>query len=253
MSLRLLIACLFYCTAIHAFDFHSAWKNLWQTPDQQGMKLMNQHRYQQAAQTFQDPLWQAAAAYRQGDYKKAEQLYRLHADDTSLYNLGNSLAQLKQYQPAIDAYQQVLKHNPNHQDARFNKALIEKLLQENPPPPSANNPSPQNNAANESKSPSEPQSSSNKTNDSNQTPAPEDQAASSPPQTDPPTQPAPQSSQQKAPPKPQAAEKSAATKSPSEEQQAKEQWLKLVPEHPGGLLRQQFLRDHLKRLHGESS
>lgn len=36
-------------------------------------------------------------------------------------------------------------------------------------------------------------------------------------------------------------------KAPAPPQKARDQWLQLIPDHPGGLLRQQFLRDHLKR------
>ncbi|WP_131764245.1 tetratricopeptide repeat protein [Legionella drozanskii] len=32
-----------------------------------------------------------------------------------------------------------------------------------------------------------------------------------------------------------------------EKQQAKDQWLKLIPDDPGGLMREKFLRDHLRR------
>ncbi|CEG58914.1 tetratricopeptide repeat protein [Legionella fallonii] len=35
-----------------------------------------------------------------------------------------------------------------------------------------------------------------------------------------------------------------------EKQQAKEQWLRLIPDDPGGLLREKFLRDHLRRERG---
>jgi Ca-activated chloride channel family protein len=35
-----------------------------------------------------------------------------------------------------------------------------------------------------------------------------------------------------------------------EQQQAKEQWLRLIPDDPGGLLREKFLRDHLRRQDG---
>lgn len=35
-----------------------------------------------------------------------------------------------------------------------------------------------------------------------------------------------------------------------EDDYAKEQWLKLIPDDPGGLLRAKFLRDHLNRQHG---
>jgi len=35
-----------------------------------------------------------------------------------------------------------------------------------------------------------------------------------------------------------------------EKQQAKEQWLRLIPDDPGGLMREKFLRDHLRRARG---
>lgn len=40
-----------------------------------------------------------------------------------------------------------------------------------------------------------------------------------------------------------------ASQSDREAQQAKEQWLRVIPDDPGGLLRQKFLRDHLRRQH----
>ena len=36
----------------------------------------------------------------------------------------------------------------------------------------------------------------------------------------------------------------------SEKQQAKEQWLKLVPDDPGGLMKEKFLRDYIRRQRG---
>ncbi|STX52838.1 TPR domain protein in aerotolerance operon [Legionella busanensis] len=35
-----------------------------------------------------------------------------------------------------------------------------------------------------------------------------------------------------------------------EKEQAKEQWLRLIPDDPGGLLREKFLRDYIRRQHG---
>ncbi len=35
-----------------------------------------------------------------------------------------------------------------------------------------------------------------------------------------------------------------------EKQQAKQQWLRLIPDDPGGLIREKFLRDHLRRERG---
>ena len=39
-------------------------------------------------------------------------------------------------------------------------------------------------------------------------------------------------------------------KDDQEKKQAKEQWLRLIPDDPGGLLREKFLRDHLRRERG---
>jgi Ca-activated chloride channel family protein len=42
----------------------------------------------------------------------------------------------------------------------------------------------------------------------------------------------------------------AKTQALREKQQAKEQWLRLIPDDPGGLMREKFLRDHLRRQRG---
>ena len=40
--------------------------------------------------------------------------------------------------------------------------------------------------------------------------------------------------------------KAATAPADREQQQAKEQWLRLIPDDPGGLLREKFLRDYLR-------
>ncbi|GAB4510541.1 MAG: hypothetical protein OHK0046_07580 [Anaerolineae bacterium] len=61
------------------------------------------------------------------------------ADDTLLtsayYNLGNVYYQMTRYNEAIDAYQQVLLIDPDHEDARHNLELA--LLRYVPPTPTA--------------------------------------------------------------------------------------------------------------------
>lgn len=42
----------------------------------------------------------------------------------------------------------------------------------------------------------------------------------------------------------------AQTQEEREKQQAKEQWLKLIPDDPGGLMREKFLRDYIRRQRG---
>ena len=88
------------------------WQQLWSTPDQQGQKSFAAKDYQTAADHFSDQKWKASAYYRAGDYEKALQQYTQSDDAVSLYNKGNSLANLNQFQEAIEAYEQVLNKAP---------------------------------------------------------------------------------------------------------------------------------------------
>ncbi|MCX7115666.1 MAG: tetratricopeptide repeat protein [Gammaproteobacteria bacterium] len=257
--LSLCLSLLIYTAPTHALDLSALWKNTWYTHDQQGLHLMQQQHYVEAAKTFQDPDWQAAAAYRSGQYEKAAQHYRDRKnDDTSLYNLGNALAKSGHYQEAINAYQQALKLNPSHPDALYNKKLVEDMLKQNPPPPPKEN---KQDSQDKNQSPSQDKSSSqpNESESSPQSPKKNDandaQPNSSEPQTPPqkpeqPATPEPSDKPEKQSPPPQQQNAPSPSQSSQEEQQAKKQWLNLVPDHPGGLLRQQFLRDHLKRIRG---
>lgn len=105
----------------------SFWDNLWQTPDQQAQQAFEQEDYQTAANKFTQPNWQGSAYYKNGDFEKALKAFQQHDDATSLYNQGNTLAQLGQIDEAIKAYQQALKKQPNFTEAEKNKQLLEAL------------------------------------------------------------------------------------------------------------------------------
>ena len=106
------------------------WKDLWNTPDQQGMELQDAGKYKQAAEKFSEPAWKAAALYRQGEYEKAEQQYAKLESADAQYNLGNSFAKQGKLQEALKAYDNVLTRMPEHEDARHNREIIEKLLKQ---------------------------------------------------------------------------------------------------------------------------
>jgi Ca-activated chloride channel family protein len=108
------------------------WQDMWKTHDQQAMQAYNQNEYEQAANTFDDPLWQGTAHYKNGDYQAAlESFSQLSPTDKNYtdatYNAANSLAQLGEIDQAIAAYDQVLEQQPEHEDALANKALLERL------------------------------------------------------------------------------------------------------------------------------
>lgn len=86
---------------------------------------------------FNSKQWQAATEYRKNQYSKSEQILKNIIDhdadiqnkDEVRYNYANSLAMQGKIKEAIENYKQVLDKNPNYQDAKYNKELLEKYLQ----------------------------------------------------------------------------------------------------------------------------
>lgn len=103
------------------------WQNLWQTNDQQAQQRYNQQDYQGAAQQFENSQWQGSAHYKAGNYQQALDAFKqgeqAHSAN-SLYNQGNALAQMQQYEQAIEHYEQALKQNPDLEDAKDNLKKI---------------------------------------------------------------------------------------------------------------------------------
>ncbi|CAI3800531.1 VWA domain-containing protein [Rheinheimera sp. MM224] len=106
------------------------WSDLWQTQQQKAQQSYQQGDYSSAWQNFEDPLWKGNAAYKAEDYAAAEQSYRQLDTADSLYNLGNSLAQQKKYQDAIEAYQQALAKNPQLDKAQQNIDAVKKAQEQ---------------------------------------------------------------------------------------------------------------------------
>ena len=106
------------------------WNDLWRTPDQQAAQALKQGNPQQAATLFKNKQWQGAANYRAKNYKDTvKDLDGINTPD-ALYNKANALARLGQFKQAIDAYDQTLKLDPNHADAKYNRDLLKKYLQQ---------------------------------------------------------------------------------------------------------------------------
>lgn len=111
------------------------WQDMWQTPDQQAMQAYDKNEYEQAANTFDDNLWQGTAHYKNEDYQAAlESFAQIEPTDKSYtdatYNAGNALAHLGETDQAIAAYDKVLERQPEHEEALANKALLERLKEQ---------------------------------------------------------------------------------------------------------------------------
>ena len=93
-------------------------------------ELYQNKDYEKAAKTFSDPRWKSAAYYKSGDYQKSLDQLRGLDDTQSIYNRGNILARMGKMKDAITAYDEVLKRDPDNEDAKYNRDLLQQYLKQ---------------------------------------------------------------------------------------------------------------------------
>ncbi len=94
--------------------------------DQKAQKLLEQNKFSDAADLFTNHEQKGAAYYKAQKFDNAiEELQKATSADGK-YNLGNAYAQTGKLKEAISAYEEALKIDPKHEDAKFNKELLEK-------------------------------------------------------------------------------------------------------------------------------
>lgn len=106
------------------------WQDLWRNKDQQGQRQLEAGNAADAAALFADPSWRAVASYRAADYGGSAAGFAEGEDVESLYNLGNALARLGQFESAIDAYDRALEIDPDMEDAIYNRDLLKEIVQQ---------------------------------------------------------------------------------------------------------------------------
>lgn len=89
------------------------------------MQDYQQGNFQQAARTFDDPIWRGNAWYRAGAYRQAIAAYQQATSTTAHYNRGNALLQLGEFAAAKEAYLAALALEPGHEDALYNLSLLQ--------------------------------------------------------------------------------------------------------------------------------
>jgi len=249
MLIRLLLL-----TLVSFNSYAWTWKDLWLTPDQQAQQLMEKKQYKQAQSLFQQPDWQASAAYRSENYQQAAAGFAALNHEQGFYNQGNALAKAGQYEAAIAAYDKALSLNSGDKDAVFNRQLVADLLKKQKKSPNQNNKSPQQK--DQQKSQQDKADNSQQDNQSGQQPdKSQDQSPQQSGQQEKDKQKQAEKPGEQQPKDKQQSKKETGDKAPQslaeqEKQQAKEQWLRLIPDDPGGLLREKFLRDHIRRQRG---
>ena len=106
------------------------WKDLWKNKDQQGQQYFIEGSHSEAAQVFENPEWKGLSHFRSGNLENALEEWKGIDSPRSLFNQGNALAKLGKLDQAIDRFDQVLEREPEHSDARFDRDLLMKLLEE---------------------------------------------------------------------------------------------------------------------------
>ncbi|HEX5045896.1 MAG TPA: VWA domain-containing protein [Gammaproteobacteria bacterium] len=230
------------------------WSDLWQRPDQRGFEAMQANDAARAAALFKDPAWKGAAEFRAEDFPaSAATLDRLDTPDGN-YNRGNALAKSGKLEEAIGAYERTLELDPNHDDARYNRDLLRDFLekqQQQQQQQQGQNGDQQNQQSDQQQGDSQ----ADKSDDSSSDPSKQgdqsqqDQQANgdrsqqgddsqSPDDENPDQQ--QQTANQPPDQQPQEAQSPQDVEHWASEQAA-EQWLRRIPQDPGGLLRRKFL------------
>jgi Ca-activated chloride channel family protein len=237
----------------------SVWDNLWLTQNQQAQQLMDRHQFSEAAKRFEDGAWQATAAYRSGQYEASAEGYQALDTDEGYYNQGNALAHLGQYEKALKAYDHALRLNSRHEDAQYNRKIVEELLKqdkqkqkkENKDQDKQNQDKQNQDKQNQYKQNQDKQNQDKQNQDKqNQDKQNQDKQNQDKQNQDKQNQDKQNQDKQNQDKQNQDKQKANLSAAESEKQRAKEQWLRLIPDDPGGLMREKFMRDHLRRQRG---
>ena len=229
-----------------AFD----WVGWWRNDDQRALEQYRGEQYRDAAELFREPNWRGGAQYRAGDYAAALESWQQRDDAIAAYNRGNALAALGRYEEAIETYDELLRHDPTHADARHNKQQIEDWLQRQrqQQQQAGQQPGDGEQQAGQGQSSSAPNAAQAQTEADGESQAqPGEESGRNEPQA---TAGANAEQEAAAGAADAGEEQSAGALADLDRQmseQATEQWLRKIPDDPGGLLRRKFLYQYRER------
>ena len=211
------------------------WDDLWATRDQQAQAALQQGRAADAAALASNPAIAGEAFYRSGDFASASQSWsqvnQAQEQADSHYNRGNSLAQAGELDAAIAAYDAALALDPEMEDAAHNRDLVEQMKQQQEQ---------QGQQDQEGESDQEPSGDESEKGEQGEEQSSEDQQEGE--QGDEESDEQPEGEENGEP-----SESEMEQNWSEEDAQAMEQWLRRIPDDPGGLLRRKFRNQHERR------
>ena len=252
--------------------------NLWQTRDQQGAAALQRGDPETAARLFEDSDWRGTAHYAAEQWGEAANEFAKTESADNWYNRGNALALAGDLNGALQAYDASLALEPEAEDTLRNRNIVEQLLQQQDPQSQqgengeqgdsgendSNNPQ-QGNGGNENENSQNQQgdgseSDASQQNDGSSGDQNEQQAGDSESNSSSQAETEQSGDQQsdtgndglsdemQARLDEQTREQMGKFDAGLEKQQALEQWLRRVPDDPGGLLQRKFRYETIQRL-----
>jgi len=269
---------------LYAFE----WQDMWQTPDQQASKLLDAGEAEKAAGLYKNKNWKGAAYYKSGDFEQAAEAYAsVESESNSVdatYNRANALARQGKFEEALEAYDDVLTRDPEHEDAKFNKDVVQKAKENQKQKPAGDDKQKgDEDSDSKEKQESEEQQESDNSDSQEDSEEKQDQQSESgeegeqddkdkeseqqqsDEQNEEKTEEEKEAEQQKAQEQEEMSEEEKAQEKLKEQQdmtdeekaeqerqqkeieQATQQWLRRIPDDPGGLLREKFSRQYQRQ------
>lgn len=198
------------------------WDDLWQRRDQQAQQALRNDQAERAARLAQDPALSGEAWYRSGEFERATRAWSQGEGPDAHYNRGNALAHAGDLEGALAAYDQALALDPTMEDALFNRALVEQLKQQQEQQQ-------QEGEGDEQSGEQEQQDGEQQEGEPQEGEGQEGEEGE-------------QSEGEQQP-----SEQEMEVTWSEEDAQAMEQWLRRIPDDPGGLLRRKFRNEHQRR------
>ena len=215
------------------------WDDTWQRKDQQAYQALVQQDAERAAALAKDPELSGEAWFRSGEYSNALDAWSQGDSADALYNQGNALAHLGEYEAAITAYDQALALQPEMGDAVHNRSVVEQMKEQKEQEQQQQEGD--QGESQDSESSSEKQDGEQSEDSESQQEQEGEQAEQEEGEQE--------SEQQEGEPDEEETEQQMeyAEAWSEEDAQAMEQWLRRIPDDPGGLLRRKFRNQHQRR------
>lgn len=214
------------------------WDDLWSRSDQQAWDALRAGEAERAAALADDPLLAGEAWYRSEQYANALSHWSGLDSAEAHYNRGNALARLGELESALAAYDRALDLQPGMEDAAFNRDLVEQALERQREQEQREQESSDEGESGESSEEAGGDSAPSKSAASEQGDGEESEDG----------EPG-ESSEQAETGEPGEGEPGSDYEMAwsEEDAQAMEQWLRRIPDDPGGLLRRKFIYEHQRR------